>query len=241
MADAAGTARSMWTLFEPIHAVIYFTQEGRSAFERAGLRGFWRGYFAGRAAPLGQPSAAVVTASFFGFAPGMVARAIPGIWELISPADALRTLFLELMAYEQPLRHMGELIAGSGFRYPLPDPGSHPLAGTFAPDLPLRTGDGKTTSVAELMRAARPVFLDLAGRSDLLEAARPWEGRVDIHAATTDDRPADALLIRPDACIAWAATACQPAGAVAPALPEALFRWFGAPLDETVPVTGWSS
>jgi 2-polyprenyl-6-methoxyphenol hydroxylase-like FAD-dependent oxidoreductase len=156
-------------------------------------------------------------------------------------ADALRTLFLELMAYEQPLRHMGELIAGSGFRYPLPDPGSHPLAGTFAPDLPLRTGDGKTTSVAELMRAARPVFLDLAGRSDLLEAARPWEGRVDIRAATTDDRPADALLIRPDACIAWAATACQPAGAVAPVLPEALFRWFGAPLDETVPVTGWSS
>jgi len=91
VADAAQTARSMWTLFEPIHAVIYFTQEGRSAFEQAGLRGFWRGYFAGRAAPLGQVSSAVVTASFFGFAPGMVARAIPGIWELISPADALRT------------------------------------------------------------------------------------------------------------------------------------------------------
>jgi hypothetical protein len=81
----------MWTLFEPIHAVIYFTQESRSAFEQAGLRGFWRGYFAGRAAPLGAVGAAVVTASFFGFAPGMVARAIPGVWELISPADALRT------------------------------------------------------------------------------------------------------------------------------------------------------
>jgi hypothetical protein len=91
VADAAKTARSMWTLFEPIHAVIYFTQESRSAFEQAGLRGFWRGYFAGRAAPLGPVGAAVVTASFFGFAPGMVARAIPGVWELISPADALRT------------------------------------------------------------------------------------------------------------------------------------------------------
>jgi hypothetical protein len=43
----------MWTLFEPIHAVTYFTPEARSAYERAGLRGFWRGYFAGRAAPLG--------------------------------------------------------------------------------------------------------------------------------------------------------------------------------------------
>ena len=91
MTDAAHTARSMWTLFEPIHAVTYFTPESRSAFEQAGLRGFWRGYFAGRAAPLGPVGAAVVTASFFGFAPALVARAIPGVWDLISPADALRT------------------------------------------------------------------------------------------------------------------------------------------------------
>jgi len=46
-------ARSIWTLFEPVHAVTYFAPEARSAFEDAGLRGFWRGYFAGRAAPLG--------------------------------------------------------------------------------------------------------------------------------------------------------------------------------------------
>src|SRR5260370_13466549 len=90
VADAASTARSMWTLFEPIHAVTYFAPEARSAFEEAGLRGFWRGYFAGRAAPLGAANAAVVTASFFNFAPAFVARAIPGVWELITPADALR-------------------------------------------------------------------------------------------------------------------------------------------------------
>ena len=54
MADAASTARAMWTLFEPIHAVAYFAPEARSALERAGLRGFWRGHFAGRAAPLGE-------------------------------------------------------------------------------------------------------------------------------------------------------------------------------------------
>ena len=90
MADAARTARSMWTLFEPIHAVTYFSPEARSAFEQAGLRGFWRGYFAGRAAPLGPASAAVVTASFFNFSPAFVARAIPGVWALISPEEALR-------------------------------------------------------------------------------------------------------------------------------------------------------
>jgi len=90
VADAPSTARLMWTLFEPIHAVTYFAPEARSAYEQAGLRGFWRGYFAGRAAPLGAASAAVVTASFFNFAPAFVARAIPGVWDLITPDEALR-------------------------------------------------------------------------------------------------------------------------------------------------------
>jgi len=90
VADAAHTARAMWTLFEPVHAVIYFAPEARGAFEDAGLRGFWRGYFAGRAAPLGPTGPAVVTASFFNFAPAFVARAIPAVWDLISPEDALR-------------------------------------------------------------------------------------------------------------------------------------------------------
>jgi hypothetical protein len=90
VADAAATARSMWTLFEPVHAVTYFAPEARSAFEQAGLRGFWRGYFAGRAAPLGSANAAVVTASFFNFAPAFVARGVPAVWELITAADALQ-------------------------------------------------------------------------------------------------------------------------------------------------------
>jgi Helix-turn-helix family len=83
-------SRAMWTLFEPIHAVTYFMPEARSAYEKAGLRGFWRGYFAGRAAPLGAAGPAVVAASFFNFAPAFVARAIPGVWELITPEEALR-------------------------------------------------------------------------------------------------------------------------------------------------------
>jgi len=88
-AAPARVARRMWTLFEPVHAVTYFTAEARSAFESAGLRGFWRGYFAGRSAPLGPVSAAPVTASFFTFAPAMVSRALPAVWELISPEEAL--------------------------------------------------------------------------------------------------------------------------------------------------------
>ena len=80
----------MWTLFEPIHAVSYFAPQARSAYEKAGLRGFWRGYFAGRAAPLGAAGTAVVAASFFNFAPAFVARAIPGVWELVTPDEAVR-------------------------------------------------------------------------------------------------------------------------------------------------------
>jgi hypothetical protein len=80
----------MWALFEPVHVVTYFSAEGRGAFEAVGLRGFWRGYFAGRAAPLGPTGAAPVIATFFVFAPGMVNRAIPAVWDLTAPAAVLQ-------------------------------------------------------------------------------------------------------------------------------------------------------
>ena len=64
--------RHMWTLFEPIHDVTYFHPAARAAFEEAGLRGFWRGYFAGRAAPLGPvplPMIALVLAVLVALSP----------------------------------------------------------------------------------------------------------------------------------------------------------------------------
>jgi hypothetical protein len=91
VADTAHSVRSMWTLVEPIHAVTYFAPAARSAYEQAGLRGFWRGYFAGRAAPLGPVGPAIITASFHNFAPAFVARAVPAVWELITPEEAVRT------------------------------------------------------------------------------------------------------------------------------------------------------
>lgn len=89
MEDAVAAARRMWTLFEPVHVVSYFTPEARAAFEQAGLRGFWRGYFAGRAAPLGPTGPGPVIAAFYSFAPAMVSRAIPAVWDLVTPAAAL--------------------------------------------------------------------------------------------------------------------------------------------------------
>ncbi|MET9670608.1 FAD-dependent monooxygenase [Streptomyces sp. NPDC006475] len=147
-------------------------------------------------------------------------------------AEALREIFVELFADEQPLRRIGALIAGADIRYPALDPNQHALTGTFSPDLTLHTEQG-TTSVAELMHTARPILIDLADRPDLREAARDWQHRIDIHTAKTDHRPADAILIRPDAHIAWAAFTDEPADTAAPALREALSYWFGTPPKAT--------
>ncbi|XVV14912.1 SCO6745 family protein [Actinoplanes sp. CA-131856] len=81
--------REFWSLFEPLHAVTYFTPQAAAAFEAAGLTGFWRRYFAGRAAALGAVGAGPVTAAFFGFAPRMVERALPSVWTRITPPDAV--------------------------------------------------------------------------------------------------------------------------------------------------------
>ncbi|MFC7529347.1 FAD-dependent monooxygenase [Actinoplanes sp. GCM10030250] len=149
-----------------------------------------------------------------------------------SAAEALRQVFQELLADEPALRRMGALVAGADIRYPLPGAERHDLVGAFAPDLSLHTDEG-TTSVANLMTAARPVLLDLADRHDIRSAARDWEDRVEIHTAKTHARPADALLIRPDAHVAWAAAIDESTDTAVSSMREALAGWFGRPSAHT--------
>jgi hypothetical protein len=85
------TARRLWALGEPFHALVYFAAECLAAGEAAGLKGFWQTYFAFRAAPLGAVGADVVTASFYNFAPAFVARRVPAVWDALAPASALDT------------------------------------------------------------------------------------------------------------------------------------------------------
>ncbi|MGW5386588.1 FAD-dependent monooxygenase [Nocardia sp. NPDC003963] len=143
-------------------------------------------------------------------------------------AEALREVVGELLGEERTARRIAGFIAGTDVRYDLPNPNGHPSTGTFAPDLALRAGAGATT-LAGLLHTARPVLLDLGGRAELREIAGGWADRIDIRTATTDDRPADALLIRPDAHIAWAATVGEPADSAVAGLREALSGWFGEP------------
>ena len=160
-------------------------------------------------------------------------------------AAALRELFGELLQFAEPLRHLGTIMEGSDVRYAMPDGPArpHPLAGRFAPDLRLDTGGG-VTRVAELVRAARGVLLDLSSSGEvgggspagaltadsaLAGAASGWRDRVGVTAARplAPPVPAAAMLIRPDGYVAWAAGP-DPAD-LARGLPEALRTWFGDP------------
>ncbi len=150
-------------------------------------------------------------------------------------AQALRQLLQELLTDEQAARRVGALIAGADLRYPMPGTDQHSLAGTSAPNLTLRTESGPM-DVAQLMHSARPVLLDLANRKELREVTAPWRDRIGVQTAEveirigeTDARPADALLIRPDARIAWAAAVDNPAATAMTSLRDALTTWFGFP------------
>jgi hypothetical protein len=145
-------------------------------------------------------------------------------------ADALRALFLELAADEQPLRRLGALMAGTDMGTPTSD--VHPLVGTFVTDRILHVGH-EDPRFAEMLREGRPVLLDMADRPDLRAVAGHWGGRVDIVSAAIASRPADAVLIRPDAVIAWAAAIDAPSQTAVPALRNALSRWFGVPPSDS--------
>lgn len=134
-------------------------------------------------------------------------------------AQALRQLFDELLSDEQPRCRLGARLAGSDVRYAPAEADAHPLVGTFAPDL--RLGE---TGVAELLHGGRAVLLGLDGERGLEEAARGWEGRLLVHTGLCPERAAEALLIRPDATIAWAGGRKNYGG-----LRAALRRWLGAP------------
>lgn len=125
---------------------------------------------------------------------------------------ALRALFGELVGYPEPLRHVGEMLAGADTRYDMTtsdqnqgsDPG--PLLGRVVPDLLLRTTTGATRTT-ELMRSARGILLDFTGQPTLTKTAAPWADRVDVVTAeTTVQNAPSAVLVRPDGYVAWTAT-----------------------------------
>lgn len=115
--------------------------------------------------------------------------------------NGLRQLFGELLAQRDTVRAIAGLVAGADVRYPVGD-GAHPLAGWPAPDLDLRTPHG-TVRLAELVRDAKPLLIDLTTGGDLTA-----DGVETVHAAADTD--ITALLLRPDSYVAWASTDPHP-------------------------------
>ncbi|CAO5259375.1 SalK [Frankia sp. AgKG'84/4] len=100
-------AQRLWRLFEPVHGVPYFSPASSAVWEDAGLKGYWRAYFAGRAAPLGPVEAAPVVGAFFSFSPAMVSTVVPAIWTHLSTKDALAVRLDAARAALEP--HLGAL------------------------------------------------------------------------------------------------------------------------------------
>ena len=98
MATREHLARALWTLFEPIHAVTYFSQQARDALGEIGLQRYWDGYFAGRSAPVGALAGPPVAAMFSGFAPLFVDRALPAVWSVVTPAQVIEARFVGAVA-----------------------------------------------------------------------------------------------------------------------------------------------
>ena len=70
--------------------MIYFAPDCRAALRETGLRGFWSGYFAARAAPLGRVGSGVVAAAFYNFHPRLVEAAVPECWDVVAPGTLCR-------------------------------------------------------------------------------------------------------------------------------------------------------
>lgn len=130
-----------WRAVEAVHDVVYFAPDAAERFEAVGLKGFWMGYFASRSAALGTPSPELVVATFHGFAPRLVRRALPDAWEradreailearLDLARDALAPALegvdvdrvaKELSAIWPALDHAGRPLAAAHAALPVPD------------------------------------------------------------------------------------------------------------------------
>ncbi len=82
-------ARQIAALVNPIHNVSYYTPEIRVFNDELGVKGWWTAYFAYRSAPMGRVEPEVIASCFYGFAPRMIRRGVPEVWERVDPQQAL--------------------------------------------------------------------------------------------------------------------------------------------------------
>jgi hypothetical protein len=128
-------------------------------------------------------------------------------------SGAMRDFVAKLMQFDDVNRLIGEMMSGLSIRYDL---GSElDDVGRLIGDRPISHGNADV-SLYEVMQDGMGVLLDASteGKASRLVSASTQR----IRCGAVDTRPS--LLIRPDACIAWAGEANCTDG-----LEEALRRW----------------
>jgi 2-polyprenyl-6-methoxyphenol hydroxylase-like FAD-dependent oxidoreductase len=138
---------------------------------------------------------------------------------------ALRELFSELLADPDTVHRLSDLVSGNDNRYAV-GADAHPLAGRWVPDFAVVSADG-TRRVAELARNGRPLLVDLTDGAVVAAATAGIADRITVAAGRPDsDVPATALLVRPDAYVAWASSNSRPG---VDELRRVLTHWFCVP------------
>jgi hypothetical protein len=93
--------------------MIYFVPEADREYTALGLDAGMMGYFASRAAALGEVPADVVVATFYNFEPSRIHRVVPEAWQRTSARDLYAA---RLRAVDRALtRLLGDRLAGDEF------------------------------------------------------------------------------------------------------------------------------
>jgi 2-polyprenyl-6-methoxyphenol hydroxylase-like FAD-dependent oxidoreductase len=130
-------------------------------------------------------------------------------------SGALREIFARLMELDDANRFIGEMTNGLSVRYDLGS--ARAEVGQLIGDMPLK-GPGCETSLYEVMSDGAGVLIDASpdGAASRLAARSPR-----VRCIAVDEGAS--MLIRPDACVAWAGDGDDLEG-----LEAALLRWFGS-------------
>ncbi|GGM52763.1 FAD-dependent oxidoreductase [Longimycelium tulufanense] len=158
------------------------------------------------------------------------ARAQAALMRPDPQSTALRKLFEKLLDIDAVKGFVADRLGGLDTRYDLGD--SHPLAGTLYPNIRVfpveETGQlGCVRTLANLPPDPRGLLLDFANRTELRTVVDRWSRRVRILTCKSEQKEADALLLRPDGCVAWVLLAG--AALEQDDLMLALRTWFGRP------------
>jgi 2-polyprenyl-6-methoxyphenol hydroxylase-like FAD-dependent oxidoreductase len=135
-------------------------------------------------------------------------------------SGAMRDLVAKLMEFDDVNCFIGEMMNGLSVRYDLGS--ERDEVGRLMGDKPVNHGDGDV-SLYKFMQDGMGVLLDASteGKASKLVAASTHK----VRCVAVDAGPS--MLIRPDACVAWAGDENSTEG-----LREALRRWFTPALDD---------